>query len=289
MEFKTVDLKELSIMQVQNYLQNCVSPRPIALASTIDAEGNINLSPFSFFNVFSANPPIVIFSPARRARDGSTKHTLENILEVKEVVINIVNYDIVHQTSLSSVEFEKGINEFDKAGFTALKSDIVKPPRVKESPIQMECLVTNVIALGDGPGAGNLVMAEVQKIHINTKYLNEDGSINQKLIGFVARMGGDNYVICDNNSMVGIPKPVSKNGIGVDALPLDIKNSTLLTGNQLGMLGNTERVPSIDILEDFKSQYNLDLAKFSGNKHALIQHYLNSNELENAINTCFID
>lgn len=249
----TVKTSDLSPAQLQNYLQYAVAPRPICFATTIDKEGNINLSPFSFFNMFSTNPPLCIFSPARRVRDNTTKHTLENILEVKECVINIVNYPMVQQTSLASTEYAKGINEFEKAGFTMLPSQLVKPPRVAEAPVQMECVVTEVIHLGDNPGAGNLIFAEIKLIHIKEEILDEDGKIDQAKIDLVARLGGDWYCRVTADNLFKVAKPLTTLGIGVDALPQGVRNSYVLSGNDLGMLGNIENIPAeeeIDLIRN---------------------------------------
>jgi flavin reductase (DIM6/NTAB) family NADH-FMN oxidoreductase RutF len=219
-----------------------VAPRPIAFASTIDAEGNVNLSPFSFFNVFSANPPIMIFSPARRGRDNTTKHTYENVLQVKEVVINIVNYDIVQQMSLSSTEYAQRVNEFDKAGLTPVASETIQPPRVAESPVQFECKVNEVIALGTEGGAGNLVICEVLKMHIDEAILDADGKIDPVKLDAVSRMGGYWYGRA-KEGMFEVPKPLSRLGIGFDQLPEVIRTSKLLTGNDLAMLANVAVLP----------------------------------------------
>lgn len=245
----TVNTSELSPAQLQNYLQYAIAPRPICFATTIDTAGNINLSPFSFFNMFSTNPPLCVFSPARRVRDNTTKHTLENILEVKECVINIVNYPMVQQMSLASTEYAKGVNEFEKAGFTMLPSQLVKPPRVKEAPVQMECVVKEVISLGEKPGAGNLILAEIKLIHINEEILDSEGRIDQAKIDLVARLGGDWYCRVTSENLFKVPKPLTTLGIGVDALPTDVRNSMVLTGNDLGMLGNAERLPSADEID----------------------------------------
>lgn len=245
----TVNTSELSPAELQNYMQYAVAPRPICFATTIDAAGNINLSPFSFFNMFSTNPPLCIFSPARRVRDNTTKHTLENILEVKECVINIVNYAMVQQTSLASTEYAKGINEFEKAGFTMLPSQLVKPPRVAEAPVQMECIVKEVIHLGENPGAGNLILAEVKLIHIQEEILDETGRIDQAKIDLVARLGGDWYCRVTPESLFKVAKPLTTLGIGVDALPEALRNSKVLTGNDLGMLGNIEQLPSAEEID----------------------------------------
>ncbi len=237
---------------LHGYLLAAVSPRPIAFASTVDVDGNINLSPFSFFNVFSAKPPILIFSPARRVRDNSTKHTLENVLNTKEVVINIVSYAMVQQMSLSSTEYAKGVNEFKKAGFTELKSDTVKPPRVAESPVQIECKVNEVISLGNEGGAGNLVICEVVKLHVNENILDENGTIDPFKIDTVSRLGG-NWYGRPKSGLFEVPKPLSTLGIGVDSLPEHIRNSKILTGNDLGMLGNVEKMPTKTEIEDYKN------------------------------------
>lgn len=240
----TINAAEMSPAQLQNYLQYAIAPRPICFATTIDQAGNVNLSPFSFFNLFSTNPPLCIFSPARRVRDNTTKHSLENILEVKECVINIVNYSMVQQVSLASTDYAKGINEFDKAGFTMQPSQLVKPPRVAEAPVQLECVVTEVISLGDQPGAGNLILAEIKLIHIKEEILDEDGKIDQVKIDLVARLGGDWYCRVTPENLFKVAKPLTTLGIGVDALPKGVRNSYVLTGNDLGMLGNIENLPS---------------------------------------------
>lgn len=245
----TIDTAELSPAQLQNYMQYAIAPRPICFATTIDQDGNINLSPFSFFNMFSTNPPLCIFSPARRVRDNTTKHTLENVLEVKECVINIVNYPMVQQMSLASTEYAKGVNEFDKSGFTMLPSQLVKPPRVAEAPVQMECIVKEVIHLGDNPGAGNLILAEVKLIHIKEEILDEDGKIDQVKIDLVARLGGDWYCRVTAGNLFKVAKPLTTLGIGVDALPKAVRNSKVLTGNDLGMLGNIEQLPADEEIE----------------------------------------
>ncbi|TCC92151.1 flavin reductase family protein [Pedobacter frigiditerrae] len=245
----TINCETLSPMQLQNYLQYAIAPRPICFASTIDTEGNVNLSPFSFFNLFSTNPPMCIFSPARRVRDNTTKHTLENVLQVKECVINIVNYAMVQQTSLASTEYAKGVNEFEKAGFTMQESHLVKPPRVAEAPVQLECLVKEVIPLGDQHGAGNLVLAEIKLIHIKEDILDEDGKIDQAKIDLVARLGGDWYCRVTAESLFKVAKPLTTLGIGVSALPVSVRQSKVLTGNDLGMLGNIEQLPTEDVID----------------------------------------
>lgn len=250
----SINTSELSPAQLQNYLQYAIAPRPICFASTIDQSGNINLSPFSFFNMFSTNPPLCVFSPARRVRDNTTKHTLENVLEVGECVINIVNYPMVQQMSLSSTEYGKGVNEFEKAGFTMLPSELVKPPRVAEAPVQMECVITEVISLGEKPGAGNLILAEIKRIHIKEEILDEEGKIDQAKIDLVARLGGDWYCRVTPENLFKVAKPLTTLGIGVDALPHGVRNSKVLTGNDLGMLGNVEQLPSDEAIDEMHSQ-----------------------------------
>ncbi|NNJ82655.1 MAG: flavin reductase family protein [Flavobacteriaceae bacterium] len=238
----TIDPKEIPTPKLHGYLLGAVSPRPICFASTVDSKGSVNLSPYSFFNVFSANPPVMIFSPARRVRDNTTKHTLENVLETKEVVINIVSYEMVQQMSLSSTEYPKGVNEFLKAGFTEVPSDVVKPPRVEEAPVQFECKVNEVIALGNHGGAGNLVICEVMKLHLHEEILDENGRIDPLKIDTVARMGG-NWYSRAKAGLFEVEKPLRTLGIGVDALPESIRLSTVLTGNDLGILANVEALP----------------------------------------------
>jgi len=247
----TLKISDLTIPELHNYLQYAIAPRPICFASTVDKEGNVNLSPFSFFNLFSTNPPICIFSPSRRVRGNTTKHTLENVLEVPECVINIVTYDMVQQTSLASVEYPKGINEFIKAGFTPIASELVRPPRVAESPVQLECVVNEVKALGDGPGAGNLVIAEIKLMHIDEKILDEEGKIDQLKLEHVARLGGDWYCRVNSDNLFKVAKPVRTMGIGVDAIPYAIRNSKILTGNNLGQLGNVESLPTDEAIDDY--------------------------------------
>jgi flavin reductase (DIM6/NTAB) family NADH-FMN oxidoreductase RutF len=241
-----LDLKDLKPAEKQYYLQHVIAPRPICFASTINKEGKVNLSPFSFFNLFSSNPPIVIFSPARRLRDNTTKHTLENVLEVPEVVINIVTYDMVQQTSLASCEFPKGVNEFIKAGFTEEPATIIKPPMVKESKVKMECKVIEVKPLGTEAGAGNLVICEVLKMHIDDSLLDINKKMDQRKINHVARLGGDLYCVVNENNLFQVEKPNTQIGIGVDALPPAIRDSKILTGNNLGQLANVNELPVIE-------------------------------------------
>lgn len=241
-----IDLEKLKPAEKQYYLQHVIAPRPICFASTIDKAGNVNLSPFSFFNLFSSNPPIVVFSPSRRVRDNSSKHTLENVLEVPEVVINIVTYDMVQQMSLASCEFPRGTNEFIKAGFTEEPATLVKPPMVKESKVKMECRVTEVKPLGTEGGAGNLVICEVLRMHIAEELLDENKKLDQRKINHVARLGGDWYCVVNEANLFQVAKPNTQLGIGVDALPVHIRNSTILSGNDLGQLANVHDLPVIE-------------------------------------------
>lgn len=281
----SIDPKDISTSKLHSYLLSSVAPRPIAFASTIDAQGNPNLSPFSFFNVFSANPPIMIFSPARRVRNNTTKHTLENVLETKEVVINVVNYDLVQQASLSSTEYPEGINEFEKAGLNMLKSDIVKPFRVAESPVQFECKVNDIIKLGNEGGAGNLIICEVLKLHISKDILEEDETINQVKLDLVARSGGSYYTRA-KNGFFEIPKPISTLGIGVDNMPEKVKNSYTLSGNDLGMLGNVEALPTQKEIDLFIKDISENHPNITGlsikEKHKLAKNYLSFGDINSA-------
>lgn len=239
-------LKDLTPQEKQYYLQHVVAPRPICFASTISKEGKVNLSPFSFFNLFSSNPPIVIFSPSRRVRDNTIKHTLQNVLDIPEVVISMVSYDMVHQVSLSSCEYPEGVNEFNKAGFTEVPASLVRPPMVKESKVNMECKVLEVKPLGTAGGAGNLVICEVLMMHIDDSLFDEEKKLDQRRINLVARLGGDWYSWVDDRNLFRVEKPNTQLGIGVDALPAGIRNSSILTGNNLGQLGNVNTYPVID-------------------------------------------
>lgn len=278
--------KELSVQKLHGLLLSAVAPRPIAFASTIDADGKPNLSPFSFFNVFSANPPILVFSPARRVSNNTTKHTLENVKQIKECVINVVNYDLVQQASLSSTEYPEGINEFEKAGLTMVKSDIVKPFRVGESPVQFECKVNEVIGLGENGGAGNLVICEVVKVHITEEVLNADKTINQEALDLVARAGGSYYTRA-NKGFFEIPKPLRTLGIGVDTLPESVRNSMILTGNDLGMLGNVESLPNNKSVEQFVnevSEHYPNIRKMTHReKHKIAKNYLSFGDVDSAL------
>ena len=284
-EVISIDPKEVNTPKLHSYLLGSVGPRPIAFASTIDKSGRPNLSPFSFFNVFSANPPIMIFSPARRVRDNTIKHTLENVMETKEVVINIVNFDMVQQMSLSSTEYRKGENEFKKAGLTMLKSELVKPFRVAESPVQFECKVKKVEALGKEGGAGNLIFSEVLRIHIDPSILDKEGNIDQSKIDQVARMGGNWYTRA-SAGLFEVPKPLSTLGIGVDRIPDSIRFSKVLTGNDLGMLGNIESIPDAMTVESFLDN-NIEVRSVLSSDdteliHKKAQQYLEENDVASA-------
>ncbi|RKN83669.1 flavin reductase family protein [Ulvibacterium marinum] len=276
---------EVSTNRLHHYLLGAVGPRPIAFASTKDDKGRPNLSPFSFFNVFSANPPVLIFSPARRVRDNTTKHTLENVLKIQEVVINIVNYTMVQQMSLASTEYAEGENEFIKAGLTMLESDMVEPYRVAESPVQFECKVNKVEPLGKNGGAGNLIFSEVVKIHMDASILDENGNIDPYKIDQVARMGGNWYTRAVEG-LFEVPKPLATLGIGIDKIPENIRLSEILTGNDLGKLGNVQEIPSLEEIAAFK-QDNIGLQSIvddqNRNKlHVMAQEYLNKNDVLSA-------
>jgi flavin reductase (DIM6/NTAB) family NADH-FMN oxidoreductase RutF len=251
----TINLSDIEIPKVHHYLLGAISPRPICFASTIDKEGLPNLAPFSFFNVFSANPPIVIFSPSRSGRTGETKDTLKNLYEVPEVVINLVNYDMVQQMSLASSPYDRGISEFQKAGLTPIPSDAIKPFRVKESPIQLECVVNEIKELGQGGGAGNLVICQVLKMHIAPNMLDEKQMIDQQKIDLVSRMGGNWYCRAHGDALFEIDKPITKCGIGVDSLPKKVRQNKQLSGNHLGKLGNLYELPQQDFIQSIHSQY----------------------------------
>jgi flavin reductase (DIM6/NTAB) family NADH-FMN oxidoreductase RutF len=249
---KSINPKEIEIPKLHRYLLGSIGPRPIAFASTIDSIGNINLAPFSFFNVFSANPPIMIFSPARSGRTNESKDTYNNVKEVPEVVINVVTHEMVHQMSLASSPYDSDVSEFEKAGFTSLASDMITPPRVKESPVQFECKVNEVIELGDQGGAGNLIICEVLRIHVKESLLDQNEMIDQHKIDLVSRMGGNWYCRADKNSMFEIQKPITTCGIGFDALPKDIRNSSILSGNDLGQLAGIEQLPNETDVNEYK-------------------------------------
>ena len=273
--------KDCTVQQMQALLSSAVAPRPIAFASTIAAEGNPNLSPFSFYNIFSSNPPILIFSPARRVRDNTTKHTLQNVQDVPEVVINVVHYGMIQQMSLSSTEYAKGVNEFDKSGLTMLKSELVRPFRVAESPIQMECKVIEIKPLGQDKGAGNLVICKVLKLHVSDEVLNIKGEIDQEKLDLVAR-GGGSYYIRAKDGFLEIPKPLRTLGIGIDALPEELRNSTVLTGNDLGLLGNVEALPTQNEIDDFCKNQEHKNIKTVKELHQKAQDYLREGQVQKA-------
>ena len=281
----SIDPKEIPTAKLQGYLQSAVGPRPIAFASTVDKDGNPNLSPFSFFNVFSANPPILVFSPSRRVRDNSIKHTLINAEATREVVINVVNYDIVQQTSLASTEYGDGVNEFIKSGLTQVPSDIVKPYRVKESPVQIECKVTQIIPLGTEGGAGNLVLCEVVKIHIHEEILDENGAIDQHKIDLVSRLGS-NWYSRSNQGLFEVEKPLTTLGVGVDAVPDFVKASSVFDGNDLGKLGNIEALPTTEEVSIFvKENFSVKGVLSSDDEvkvHQEAKKYLNENDVISA-------
>lgn len=283
----SIDPKAVTTAHFHSILLSSVAPRPIAFASTIDSNGNVNLSPFSFFNAFSANPPILVFSPARRVRDNTTKHTLENVLEVPEVVINIVDYPMVEQMSLASTEYGDGVNEFVKAGFTEVASEKIKPPRVKESPVSFECKVIEVKPMGEEGGAGNLVICEVVMAHVHDRFLNDDQKVDPTRLELVARMGGNWYTKTNPETMFEIPKPLTTMGIGFDQLPDHVRNSRVLTGNNLGRLANVEKLPTKDEARDIAKEPEVSaiLESFGDDEeglerelHRLAQKYLESGQ-----------
>ena len=286
---KTIQPKDLSTPELQALLQGAVAPRPIAFVSSINGAGEVNLSPFSFFNLFSANPPILVFSPSRRVRDKSTKHTLENVLEVPEVVIHVVGHSLVEQMSLASTEYGKGVNEFVKAGLTEVSSNLVAPPRVKEAPLAFECRVNQVISLGEEGGAGNLVICEVLQIHLDERILDASGAIAPLKLDPVARLGGNWYTKITAESLFQIPKPLTTLGIGVDQIPEEIRFSPVLTGNNLGRLGNVEQLPSkeevaafgqtMEVLE-LKKRFQLDPESWLDHLHRWAQEELESGDVE---------
>ncbi|MEM9857218.1 MAG: flavin reductase family protein [Bacteroidota bacterium] len=276
-----IDPKEVSVKQLHAYLLGAVVPRPIAFASTIDLSGKVNLSPFSYFNVFSANPPILIFSPASRARNNTQKHSLENVLEVPEVTINMVNYDMVEQMSLASTEYDKGVNEFIKSGLTEAVSTCVKPPYVKEAPIAFECKVVEVNSLGDEGGAGNLVICEVLLIRVNDDILDDSEKIDPFKLDAVARMGGNYYARVQHDAIFEIPKPLATKGIGVDQLPREVRESKILTGNNLGRLANVEKLPSKGGVEGFSKINSLTQLSLE-ERHKAAQNLLSESKVEEA-------
>jgi flavin reductase (DIM6/NTAB) family NADH-FMN oxidoreductase RutF len=290
----TINPKEVSVAQFHQLLLGAVAPRPIAFASTIDKQDMVNLSPFSFFNVFGANPPILVFSPARRVRDNTTKHTLENVREVPEVVINIVNHAIVEQMSLASTEYDKNVNEFMKAGLTERRSTMVNPPRVAEAPVSFECKVRKIIELGKEGGAGCLIICEVVLAHFHDNIFDENKMIDPRKLDAVARMGGDWYCRANGEALFELPKPVRNKGIGVDQIPYSIRDSKILTGNNLGRLGNVEQLPSDDDVKLFSQEASIKkVIEDAGNNeelleesiHKLAQQYLDKGEILNAWKT----
>lgn len=281
----SIDPKEIPTVKLQGYLQSSVGPRPIAFASTVDKDGNPNLSPFSFFNLFSANPPILVFSPSRRVRDNTIKHTLINAEATREVVINVVSFDMVQQTSLSSTEYGDGVNEFLKAGFTAIPSDLVKPFRVKESPVQFECKIQQIINLGTEGGAGNLIICEVVKMHIDESILDENGGIDQHKIDLVSRLGG-NWYSRSNAGLFEVEKPLTTLGIGVDNIPDFVKQSAVFDGNDLGKLGNVEALPTFEEIDIFvKANFAVKGVLSSDDQekvHLKAKEYLDNNDVISA-------
>jgi len=275
-----VNPDEVSLGKLHNHMLSSIGPRPIAFASTIDKAGNRNLSPFSYFNVFSTRPPIAIFSPAKSGRTNTQKNTYENAKETMEVVINVVTHSIVQQMSLSSTAYEKGVDEFVKSGLTPIESDLVKPFRVKESPINLECKVREIVELGDEGGSGNLIICEILRIHIDDNVLDEDGSIDQRRIDLVGRMGGDYYVRANGEALFTVPKPVRNLGIGVDQIPNNIKEEKAFSGNDLGMLGNIEEIPSEENINAFATEENV------GNsweeKVTIAKRHLNQQDIDSA-------
>lgn len=276
----TLNPKDLPVQQVQKYLQNAIAPRPICFASTVSAAGEPNLSPFSFFNLFSSNPPVAVFSPAYSGRTGASKNTLDNVREVPEVVINVVTYDMVHQTSLASSPYAKGVNEFIKANFTPVPSELVKPFRVRESPVHMECKVTEVKELGKLGGAGNLVICEILRFHISESVLNEQNQIDTRKIDLVARMGDNWYCRAHGDALFEVEKPITTIGIGIDNIPENIRHSRILTGNNLGLLASVEQLPSAEEVIGFKK----DLRTFSDTdeKHLYAKTLLEANKVKEA-------
>lgn len=278
---KTIDPTTIPQPELYSILSTAVAPRPICFASTVDLDGNVNLSPFSFFNVFSSNPPVMVFSPARSGRDNSLKHTHQNVVDVPEVVINVVNHKMAEQMSLSSTAYDKGVNEFVKAGFTEVPSVKVKPPRVGEAPVSFECSVLEVVELAQSPGAGNLIIAQVDMIHVNDDYFTK-GVLDTEKLDLVGRMGGNWYIRAIKESLFEIPKPIRTHGIGVDALPKGIRESDVLTGNNLGRLGNLENVPSS---EEIKTVIEVDGVqnKSKMELHTLAKQLLEEGDTEKAM------
>jgi len=272
---KTIDITSGETAGIYQYLTSSVTPRPIAFVSTIDSEGNKNLSPFSFFNTFSVNPPILVFSPVRRVRNNTSKHTLDNLHQVKECVISLVTEEIAQQVSLSSCDFDAETNEFEKAGFTEVKSDLVTPSRVKESPVNFECKVNDIISLGEEGGAGSLVLCEVLKIHINETILDNNNAIDPFKLNIVSRLGSNWYGKTTKESLYEITKPISRKGMGIDYLPEEIRNSKILTGNELAILASAENIPD-------KKEFTLRNNKNTEEKHILAKEFLSQRKIEEA-------
>lgn len=286
---RTIDPSTISQPELHSILLTAVAPRPICFASTVDSEGNVNLSPYSFFNVFSSAPPVMIFSPSRSGRDGSLKHTHLNIKEVPEVVINVVNHKIVEQMSLSSTAYDKGVNEFKKSGLTEAPSDLVRPPRVAEAPVSFECTVREIIELADTPGAGNLIIVEVKRIHLNEDYLT-NGNLDTEKLDLVGRMGGSWYIKANGDALFEIPKPLRTKGIGVDALPKGIRESDILTGNNLGRLGNLEKLPTEKEISKIASLEEVKTTKGKKALHQVAKLFIESGETEKALNVlCYAE
>lgn len=283
-----INFSELNTMEKQQWLQSAIAPRPICFASTIDAAGNQNLAPFSFFNLFSSNPPVVVFSPSRRGRDNTLKHTLENVLEVPEVVINMVDFNMVQQMSLASCEFPKGVDEFVKAGFSKTAASMVQPSMVAEAKIQLECKVLEVKSLGEQAGAGQLVIAEVLCMHVADSVIGKDGKIDQHQLHLVARLGGDWYCKVEPGNMFQVNKPNTQLGIGIDSLPEGIRNSSILTGNHLGLLGNVHDLPEVnpayedDRLKSIIQYYSVNPHEMEKELHHYAAELLNSNHVDAA-------
>lgn len=293
-KYKTINPKKISQREMHQHLLAAVAPRPICLASTIDLKDRVNLSPFSFFNVFSSNPPILIFSPARRGTDGSIKHTLENVMQVKEVVVNIVNYSMVNQMALSSADFPKGENEFNKAGFTPVSSQVIRPPRVAEAPVSFECVVDRIIPLGDNPGAGNLVLAQVILMHVQENLLTKENRLDSTRIDQVARMGGQWYNRLIDKSLFKLSTRIDGTMIGVESLPFSSRNSTVLTGNDLGILGSLSALPDLKNREStlelsaVQAIFKLPIIKQEEAFHRLAQKFLRTGDPQTALSILFL-
>lgn len=284
----------IAVADRQRLLTSLIAPRPIAFVSTVDTQGKVNLSPFSFFNVFSANPPVLIFSPARRGRDNTTKHSYENLKEVPEACVSIINYPMVQQISLASTEYDKGVNEFVKAGFTAIESDLIRPPRVAESPASFECKVNDIIELGKEGGAGNLMISEIIKIHLNNKYLDNDGNPDIQKLDLVGRNGGMWYTRASGDALFEVQKPTRVHGMGVDQLPDHVQQSTILTGNDLGILGGIANPPTEDEIKSLRAsdEFETLTKQYQGEElkhtiHSLAAELIRQDERERALTYLF--